>query len=502
MNKHMQTSSFGSKPPLLVPGGAILDRAHREACRQDFVSFIEMVFTITAPGRLYLPNWHIQAIAHVLEQVRLGRIKRLIINLPPRFLKSLIASVAFPVFTLGHDPTRRVVGISYGLELATKFGQDCRTVMSSAPYRAIFPRTRLLRANETELVTTQSGYRFATSIDGTLTGLGGDIIILDDPLKSSDAASDTKREHVNEFYRSTVLSRLDDNVNGAIIIVTQRLHADDLCGMLQNKFTDWTVLKLPLIAEQDETIQIGENKYHFRREGDLLHPEWLPQSLVDERRNNSDAATFSAQYQQSPDQPRGYLIKRDAIQRYEALPSDRKSARVIQSWDTAVKTDPNNDYSACVTLALDQHGNYHVAEVLRSRFLYHELKAQALAQARKHRPNIILVAEVGLGREVIKDLQRAGFQTKGVIPQHDKLTRVSIQLEKFENGQVLLPGEALWLADFENELFAFPNGRYDDQVDALMHGLAYKDACPWNEANLKRYGDLLAALCFDKMLEF
>jgi predicted phage terminase large subunit-like protein len=485
MTKQTHTAKPRIKSPLR-PSGSIIDRARKVACRLDFVSFIEAVFNLLAPGRPFFMNWHILALAYHLEQVRLGRIKRLIINLPPRFLKSLISSIAFPAFVLGHDPTKRLLVISYGLELADKFAYDSHRLMSSGLYKDIFPGTRLSRNAASEIVTTRGGYRFGTSIDGSLTGRGGDIIIIDDPLKLSDAESDNKREHVNETYGNTIQSRLDDNENGAIVIVMQRLHPDDLCGTVLKHSDGCTVLQFPMIAEQDEQIQIGESLYHLRRAGDLLHPEYFSQRRVDERRSQLDEKTFAAQYQQSPLQPLGVMIKRDTIQRYDHLPIRKQSHRVIQSWDTAIKVDATNDCSACATLLVDDQRNYYLLDVVRDRVLYPELKAQAISQAKKHRPDTILIEEAGLGRTLIKDLKAAGLPAVGVFPEGDKLTRVSVQLEKFANGQVFFPEEAPWLVDLENELFAFPNGRYDDQVDALIQALAHeRPTYLWNDAALK-----------------
>ena len=211
MKTQPHSTKSGNRSLLRLPDGSMIDRARNEACRRDFVSFIELVFSLLAPGRSLHMNWHIRALAYYLEHVRLGRIRRLIINLPPRFLKSIISSVAFPAYVLGHDPTKRIIAISYGLELATKFAHDSRIVMSSDRYKGIFPRTRLLRSNESEIVTTQGGHRLATSIDGPLTGRGGDIIVIDDPHKLSDVDSDSRCEHVYDTYRNTILSRLDDH---------------------------------------------------------------------------------------------------------------------------------------------------------------------------------------------------------------------------------------------------------------------------------------------------
>ena len=197
------------------------------------------------------------------------------------------------------------------------------------------------------------------------------------------------------------------------------------------------------------------------------------------------------------------MIKRDFIKRYNHIPIRRKeSDYVIQSWDTAIKVDVSNDCSVCATLLVDDdQRKYYLLEVLRDRLLYPDLKAQAIAQAKKHRPDVILIEEAGLlGRTLIKDLKAAGFKAIGVIPEGDKLTRVSVQLEKFANGQVFFPREAPWLVDHENELFAFPNGRYDDQVDALVQALAYKRPTPlWNDAALRGLENFYAGLMLSRL---
>ena len=280
------------------------DRRLRDAIiRTDFPSFIRKAFQILSPLATYYDNWHIHAMAHQLEQVRLGKIRLLIINAPPRSLKSQVCSVAFVAYVLGDDPTKRVIGLSYSQDLATKSSIDCRVVMSSPWYRQLYPQTKLsrLKNTETEFATTQMGYRLATSIEGTLTGRGGDIIIVDDPLKPIDALSDSKRERVNNAFVNTILSRLDDKRTGAIIIVMQRLHEDDLVGrLLREAPGEWTVLSLPAIAEQEEEIEIGGPQRHVRHPGDVLHAEREPLSILESYRAQIGSDVFAAQYQQSP----------------------------------------------------------------------------------------------------------------------------------------------------------------------------------------------------------
>ena len=426
------------------------------------------------------------------------------INLPPRYyLKSLVGSVAFPAFVLGHDPTKRLIVTSYGSDLAVKLANDCRTVINSPRYKSIFPGLQISRMKNTEfeIATTRGGFRLATSVDGSVTGRGGHILIIDDPLKPSDACSDAKRDHVNTWYKDTLYSRLDDKQKGAIILLMQRLRDDDLCGFLKNH--DWVVLNLPAIALTDEQIPIGDGRFYHRYVGDVLHPERELKSTLDEIRSDVGEDIFAAQYQQCPSQPTGHMIKRDGIRRYHDLPIRKKTHHVIQSWDTAIKVGASNDYSVCVTLLVGDQRNCYLVDVLRDRVLYHELKGQAIAQAKKHRPDTILIEEAGLGRTLIKDLKAAGLPAVGVVPEGDKLTRVSVQLEKFAKGQVFFPEEAPWLVDLENEVFAFPNGRYDDQVDALMQALAYeRPISPFDDAVLKGWENFINGLWLSQMRGF
>jgi predicted phage terminase large subunit-like protein len=271
----------------------------------------------------------------------------------------------------------------------------------------------------------------------------------------------------------------------------QRLHPDDLCGfVLKNDHDhDWIVLNLAAIALKDEQIPIGDGRLWERHIGDVLHPERESKSDLDKIRSEVGEEIFNTQYQGCPSQPTGHLIKRDSIRRYGLPPIRTQSHRIIQSWDTAIKVDASSDFSVCATLLVDEHRNYYLLEILRDRVLYPELKAHAIAQAEKHKPDTILIEEAGLGRTLVKHLKAAGLPAVGVFPEGDKLTRLSVQLEKFAN--MFLPERAPWLVDFENELFAFPNGRYDDQVDALIQALAYELKGEWNGATLE---DLLFLL--------
>jgi len=178
---------------------------YHAALRADFYSFMLRCFAELNPGASFLPSWHIEVMAAKLQAVRDGRIKRLIINIPPRHLKSLAASIALPAWLLGHDPAKAIINVTYGQELSDKFARDCRAIMMASWYRAVFPsRLSSPRAPLQELATTQGGFRLATSVGGVLTGRGADLIVIDDPLKPSDAMSETRRVAANEWFDGTL----------------------------------------------------------------------------------------------------------------------------------------------------------------------------------------------------------------------------------------------------------------------------------------------------------
>ena len=286
------------------------ERVLRNALKTDFCAFVEKTFQTVCPGQTFWPNWHLEAIGYALQRVAAGEIKRLIILVPPRSLKSICASVALPAWLLGRDPTRRIICVSYSADLAAKHARDCRAVMMAPWYQSVFPSTRLdpAKSAETEFMTTQRGFRLATSTGGTLTGRGGNIIIIDDPMKPADAHSDARRLDLQQWYSNTLLSRLDDKNTGAIVLVMQRLHIDDLAGYLMEQ-GGWEVLSLPAIAEVEQEVPIGPGKVHYRRVGDVLHPEREPLAVLERLKAEMGTYDYNAQYLQAPVPLGGNMIK-------------------------------------------------------------------------------------------------------------------------------------------------------------------------------------------------
>src|SRR6476659_3127431 len=288
----------------------------------DLYAFIRASFPIVSGGRQFLPNWHVEALAYELSEVMRGGTRRLIITVPPRSLKSICASVALPAFALGRDPSRRIICVSYSEGLARKHANYCRALMRSDLYRRIFPAARISPAKdtETEVMTTARASRLATSVGGTLTGRGWDLLIIDDPLKPQDAHSESARESLKQWYSNTLLSRLDHKSEGSIIIVMQRLHPDDLVGHLLEQ-GGWTHLNLPAIAEDETIVPLGSGRHYLRRIGDLLHPERESQKALDELKASMGSMEFSGQYQQSPVPMGGNLIKWSWFKSYRDVPA-------------------------------------------------------------------------------------------------------------------------------------------------------------------------------------
>jgi hypothetical protein len=279
------------------------------ASRRHFSLFLRRVMGTVAPGARYSHNWHIDAIAEYLAAAASGEITRLVINLPPRMLKSTMVSVAWPAWLLGHDPSQRIMAASYAQSLGVKHSTDCRAVMQAEWYRRVFPGTELSREqNEKEkFATTARGYRLAVSVGGAAIGEGGNILIVDDPINPLQAGFRHQREGVNGWFDHTFATRLDDKQRGAIVLVMQRLHPEDLSGYLLQK-GGWEHLCLPAIAPSATTLRVGAFFYE-RAAGEALHPAREDVALLEKTKRELGSANFNAQYQQAPQSVTGTLVK-------------------------------------------------------------------------------------------------------------------------------------------------------------------------------------------------
>lgn len=444
--------------------------------RQDLSSFIARSFMTLDPGTPYLPNWHIDAIAYKLMRVWRGECKRLIINVPPRSAKSICVTIAYTAWVMGHDPRKRIMAISYFNELSLKHAADFRSVVTSGWYRGLFPAFAIKANRKNEIETSERGSRFAGSIGGAVLGRGADLIVIDDPINGLDAVlSAAERRRVTEFYDATLYSRLNDRINGAIIIVMQRLHQDDLVGHVLDK-EEWEVLSIPAIAMEDTSYRIGDgpDALYRRQAGEVLHPGREPIAWLEVARRNLGTLNFSAQYQQNPLPAEGNAIKRDWIRSYDQTPDPFEL--VVASWDTASTLSEISDWSVGTVWGA-RGQQYYLLDEVRGRWESPQLRRKMISVAEDYEVDATLIEDTELGRALSQDLRKTG-QLYPLLQKarYDKTARLLAQAARFEAGQVFLPGQADWLADYLSELLAFPTGRHDDQVDSTSQALKYLTA--------------------------
>ena len=443
--------------------------------RRELSFFLRTSFREIGGEREYLHAWYIDAMIHVLDLVHRGLIRRLIITLPPRHLKSVLVSTCWPAWLLGNDPAHRVLVTSYGQDLADKFARDGLRIMDAPWYRSAFPNLQLNKRSVDDFETTMGGGRLSTSLNGPITGRGADTIIIDDPIKAADLMFEATRTKSINWLRTVVMNRLENQETGAIVLVMQRLHQADLAGELIEQ-GGWYELRLPAIATEDALIPIGGGRVYSRREGDVLNPLRQSQATLEALRREIGSANFSAQYQQDPVPAEGNMIHASWLRVYDLLPLKIGRARVVQSYDTASKEGVNCDWSVCIT-ALVIGPMVYVINVWRKKVEFPELLQSTINRAQAFQADVLLVEDQASGTQLIQSLRSK--QVRGVPlpiarkPDTDKRSRVAGVSAMMEAGQLLLPAEAPWLADFKSELLAFDNGKHDDQVDALSQLLTW-----------------------------
>lgn len=452
------------------------DRLLEAVLRTDLSSFIAKAFGTVNPGQEFVPNWHIGLIAEHLLACQRGEITRLIVNMPPRMLKSQSISVAWPAWVLGHDPCMRMIAASYSSALAVKHSVDCRRVMQSGWYRRLFPETVLARGeNEKQkFSTTRQGYRLAASVGGMLTGEGGNILILDDPLNARQAQSRVAREAANNWVRQTFLSRLDDKRTGVVVVVMQRLHEEDVTGhLLAQAGHQWVQVRLPAVGDETQRWLVGGKEF-VQLEGEPLQAEREGHGVLARAQAELGSQAFAAQYMQQPVPQQGGMFRPQWFRRYRQLPLGE---RVVHSWDTAIKNGEQHDYSVCTQWRVDGEGNAYLVQVERGKWEYPELKRRLLEVTAQGRPDAILLEDKASGQSLLQDVKREGaLPLIAVMPQQDKVTRAARASAMVEAGKVWLPEQVsgvAWLGEFERECYAFPATGHDDQVDSMVQCLLW-----------------------------
>lgn len=441
--------------------------------RHDFAAFAHMAIRLllgsAAPDRLL---WHVEAMANLVQEIDQGAQRRVIVTVPPRHLKSTVMTVAHIAWRLGRNPRLKILLVSYAKELSEDLLGKVRSLMAHPWYRSAFPGVgETLNINRADLVQTRWGGKvMASSFNAAFTGMGADIIVVDDPLRAQSAFSERQRQRCNRTFDEALRSRLDDPANGAIVVVMQRLHEEDLAGHLLAQ-PGWHELRLPLVAEEAQEVPLGERRYERRAAGTTIDPLRVPIAVAEEIGRSVGSVVYSAQYQQNPQPADGTLLRLGNVSAYRQRLTEYDE--VVIAVDTALETGEANDYTACVVLGRSRH-RIHVLQVERDRLPFIEQVMLVCQLARAYPGAHILIEAANSGAALIQELRRAhGLHVSGVSARRAKEQRAVTVAPLLENGDVALPESADWLTAFVREIRSFPHGANDDMVDAFVHGLMF-----------------------------
>jgi len=461
-------------------GGLTLKKIVSEAeaekadlAKNSLSEFVRQAWHVIEPATLYLHNWHIEAICEHLEAVTRGEIKRLLINMPPRHMKSIIVSVCWPCWEWIENPARRWLFSSYAQSLSTRDSLKCRRLIQSPWYQKNWGETFKLTSDQnakTRFENDKTGYRIATSVGGVGTGEGGDRIVCDDPHNVKEAESEAVRESTLEWWDQVMSTRANDPKTAAVVIVMQRVHEADLSGhVLDQGGYDHLCLPAEYEGKKHYTSLGWEDPREHEKE--LLWPERFNRASIDDLKIRLGSRAAAGQLQQTPAPSEGGIWKREWFNYLRAIPSYKQ---IVQSWDTAFKKGEENAYTVGTTWAEFQKG-YCLIDLFRERVEYPDLKRAIVSYANKWKPRAVLVEDKASGISVCQDLKR---ETRLPIIQvkankDDKLVRAGLVAPLIEAGNVYLLENASWLADFLHECTFFPNSRFADQVDSTSQLLDY-----------------------------
>ena len=454
----------GTREQILAEAQAFQDSLIREKSQSKFMEFVKVMW----PG--FIHGRHHVVMAKKFEDIANGKIKRLIINMPPRHTKSEFASYLLPAWFLGKYPHKKIIQCSNTAELAVGFGRKVRNLVDSETYSKVFPNVALRYDSKAagRWATNANGDYFAIGVGGTVTGKGADLLIIDDPHSEQEAAlaaSDPSvYDKVFEWYSSGPRQRLQPG--GSIVIVMTRWGKRDLTGkvvqsMLDRDGDEWEIISLPAILPNEKP----------------LWPEFWSYEELSKLRIELPLSKWNAQYQQDPTSEEGALVKREWWQVWEKE-NPPPCEFIIQSWDTAFTKNERSDYSACTTWGVfhmnEDPNDVHIIllDALKERLEFPELKTRALQMYQEWQPDAFIVEAKASGAPLIYELRSMGIPVQEFTPTrgNDKITRVNSVSDIFASGKVWAPRKR-WAEEVIEEMAAFPNSDHDDLVDSATQAL-------------------------------
>jgi predicted phage terminase large subunit-like protein len=477
-----------------------------ERCRRSLRRFVADAWHVPEPATPFVPGWHLDCIADHLEAVSRGEIRNLLINMPPRHMKSLAVSVFWPCWEWTSDPERRWLFASYALSLAIRDSVKCRRLIESpwyqerwgqlAEWREVFDLTSD-QNQKVRFENDKTGYRIASSVGGANTGEGGDRIVVDDPHNVEEAESEPIRTGVLGWWDEVMSTRGNDPQTVARVIVMQRTHEDDLSGHVLEQ-GGYHHLCLPARYEPRVTVEgsaIPQAQPHDdcpihpdprELDGDLLWPNRFTEDALADLETRMGTYAAAGQLQQRPTPRAGALFRSDNLR---PLPSDfdepredkltmRQRLQLVQFWDLAFSEKASADHTAAVTLGIDaSRVNAYVTHVHRERIDERNLVDRMAEVIGATRPTLVGVEEGAFKQAATKDLirrlsvrlaqDRIAVPVRSVKVTTDKVFRAQLPSQRAAAGMVFVDRTAPWFQAFEGELLRFPKGQHDDQVDAF-----------------------------------
>lgn len=449
----------------------------KSICEDSFYEFLKFSWPELEPTTELINNWHIEYLCNLFQK-EMERIaenkpntKDIIINIPPRTLKSTIVSVMLNAWAWAKYPHLKFIGCSFSGNLAVEHAVKSRRLIEGEFYRNKWGIDFKMTTDQNVksfFENSKTGFRKGVGTGGTLTGSGCDVLVVDDILNPEESYSEVEREKANRWYKETAYNRLNNPEVGLRIIIMQRLHEEDLTGWcLKYQPDKYNFICLPATSEGN----ISPSELSKNYEDGFLFKKRLNKNVLDDFKQTLGSFGYSGQYLQNPMPAGGGIFKREWFKYYKQMPEVKRSVWV---WDTAVKKGEENDFSAGILICEGVDNNFYVPKIRRERVEYPELKRLIPQEFNADKSNYVLIEDKSSGQQLIQELKTS--LPLPIIPVEvvkDKVTRANLVSPLVEAGFVYLPEGASWISDFIFELCNFPKAKHDDQVDAFCHGLNY-----------------------------
>lgn len=487
------------------------------AAEDNFYEFAKQAWPVVSGNKPLYDGWYLQAICEHIEALFRRQIKNLLVNMPPRHLKSSLISVMAPAWWWTTHPEEQFMCSSYSAAISNRDSRFCRRLIESNWYQERWGHIFSLDKDQNtkhRFDNSKCGYRIATSTGGSATGDGAGVLIADDPNNAKDVESDLERDNAIEWWDNVWSTRLNNIETGGMIVVQQRLHEKDISGHIidSDVTNDWTKLILPIEFEYErkaKTIVLPSTKGKIwedprQKEGEILCPALISKEGLERlKRNLKTPNRIAGQLQMRPRAAEGELIKRGWFQWWKK-PQPPEVIQVIQSWDTALSDKKSACYSACTTWGLfyDEKDwlNLILLSAYRGRISYPELRERAkklfidyrddgeidILPDGKHRPDYVLVESKSSGISLLQDFTIAGITSFGFNPDKwgDKSARVQVITHLLEAGRVWLPALSPNYTrlrknaeEFLESCTSFPRER--DYVDSMVQVLLRLNSSRW-----------------------